>query len=111
MDATAFYDYFDGITPCPIESRRLDGQPRQRHVALLGSVKGEWPRFWYCVTNTLIGSGAVAGGAEADWVGGRPGQLLSKPEVVARERLSKRQGVSLGGSVMKNLQSSRTSAL
>jgi hypothetical protein len=39
-----------------VESVRVDGRPRQKHIAFLGSTSidgGDRPRFWYQVTTSL----------------------------------------------------------
>jgi hypothetical protein len=41
-----------------VESVRVDGKPRQRHIAYLGSIASDSlgspaPRFWYDVTSKL----------------------------------------------------------
>jgi hypothetical protein len=76
-----------------VESVRIDGQPRQQHVAFLGSTSidgSDRPRFWRSVTTKLNSMRRLSPQDRKDIAASIakkvPGQLLTKAELAASKR-------------------------
>jgi hypothetical protein len=77
-----------------VESIRIDGKPRQKHVAFLGSVsldKRRGSRFWYSVTTKLNSLGERVSPADRKRIESAlakrvEGRLLSKAELAQWDR-------------------------
>ena len=77
-----------------VKSVRVDGKPRQRHVAFLGSTSidgADLPRFWYDVTTRLDRLGNQLSLQERERIGAAiankvGGQLLTTAQLAQFER-------------------------
>ena len=85
-----------------VESIRIDGKPRQKHIAFLGSTSidgGDRRRFWYDVTTQLKRLGKRVSPADRKRIESAlskrvKGRLLNKAELAQFERDRRAMGLA-----------------